>query len=331
MPALAAEKSAGAPGKIRAKFAISILRSELHRMEILDGKKLSQDIKDEIKIEVDQIMNEGKRPPHLVAILVGNNPASKVYVRNKMRSCDFVGYSSSLVRLPSSVTQEDLVRKVEEFNSNADVDGIIVQMPLPSHITPQEITQRILPSKDVDGFHPVNVGLMTLNFPCLMPATPSGILEMLKRYKIPTKGKHCVVVGRSRIVGRPTSIMMSRGGNPGEATVTLCHKYTPAADLKRICPTADILIVAVGKPNLITADMVKEGAVVIDVGINRIEAPEKKSGYRLVGDVDFENVAPKTSHITPVPGGVGPMTVAILLRNTLTAYQEAYHSGIIGE
>lgn len=300
-------------------------------MEILDGNKLSQDIKDEIKVEVDQIMDGGKRPPHLVAILVGNDPASQVYVRNKMRSCDYVGFSSSLVRLPSTVTQEGLLRKVEEFNNNPDVDGIIVQMPLPDHIPSQEVTQRILPSKDVDGFHPVNVGLMTLNFPCLMPATPSGILEMLARYNIPTKGKHCVVVGRSRIVGRPTSIMMSRGGSPGEATVTLCHKYTPAEDLKRLCPMADIIIVAVGKPNLITADMVKEGAVVIDVGINRVPDPSKKSGHRLVGDVDFENVAQKASFITPVPGGVGPMTVAILLRNTLIAYKEQYHSGIIAE
>ncbi len=300
-------------------------------MEILDGNKLSQDIKDEIKVEVDQIMDGGKRPPHLVAILVGNDPASQVYVRNKMRSCDYVGFSSSLVRLPSTVTQEGLLRKVEEFNNNPDVDGIIVQMPLPDHIPSQEVTQRILPSKDVDGFHPVNVGLMTLNFPCLMPATPSGILEMLARYNIPTKGKHCVVVGRSRIVGRPTSIMMSRGGSPGEATVTLCHKYTPAEDLKRLCPMADITIVAVGKPNLITADMVKEGAVVIDVGINRVPDPSKKSGHRLVGDVDFENVAQKASFITPVPGGVGPMTVAILLRNTLIAYKEQYHSGIIAE
>jgi methylenetetrahydrofolate dehydrogenase (NADP+)/methenyltetrahydrofolate cyclohydrolase len=301
-------------------------------MQILDGKKLSQQVKDEVKIEVDKITNDGKRPPHLVAILVGNNPASKVYVRNKMRSCEYVGFSSSTVRLPSTVTQEELIRKVEEYNQNADVDGIIVQMPLPDHITtPQEITQRILPSKDVDGFHPVNVGLMTLNFPCLMPATPSGILEILTRYNIPTKGKHCVVVGRSRIVGRPTSIMMSRGGNPGEATVTLCHKYTPEEDLRKICPEADIIIVAVGKPKLITADMGKEGAVVIDVGINRIPDASKKSGFRLVGDVDFEHVAQKASYITPVPGGVGPMTVAMLLRNTLEAYRQNYHGNIISE
>ncbi len=298
-------------------------------MVLLDGKKLSQEIKDEIKVDVDRITNSGKRPPHLVAILVGNNAASKVYVRNKMASCDYVGFSSSLVRLPSAITQEELLKKVEEYNDNPDIDGIIVQMPLPDHITPQEVTQRILPSKDVDGFHPVNVGLMTLNFPCLMPATPSGILELLSRYKIPTKGKHCVVVGRSRIVGRPTSIMMSRGGQPGEATVTICHKYTPAEELKRIVPQADIIIVAVGKPNLITADMVKEGAVVIDVGINRIPDASRKSGSRLVGDVDFENVSQKASFITPVPGGVGPMTVAILLRNTLEAYRTSHYDGIV--
>ncbi|MEO1448912.1 MAG: bifunctional 5,10-methylenetetrahydrofolate dehydrogenase/5,10-methenyltetrahydrofolate cyclohydrolase [Bacteroidota bacterium] len=292
--------------------------------KLLDGKQLSAIIKDEIRDEVDKITKNGKRPPHLVAILVGDNPASRTYVRGKMRACDYVGFSSTLKRLPATITEEELLQKVQAYNDDDDVDGIIVQMPLPDHITPQQITQRILPTKDVDGFHPVNVGLMTLNFPCLMPATPSGILELLDRNGIETKGKHCVMVGRSRIVGRPTSIMMSRGGQPGEATVTICHKYTPEEDLKKLCPLGDIVIVAVGKPNLITADMIKPGAVVIDVGINRIKDESRKSGYRLVGDVDFDAVAEKASYITPVPGGVGPMTVAMLLRNTLHAFQNTH-------
>ncbi|WNJ16097.1 bifunctional 5,10-methylenetetrahydrofolate dehydrogenase/5,10-methenyltetrahydrofolate cyclohydrolase [Pontibacter sp. G13] len=291
---------------------------------ILDGKKLSTDIKNEIRAEVSQITQSGKRAPHLVAILVGGDPASQSYVRNKMRSCEYVGFSSTLKRLPSTVTEEELLEKVRKYNDDPDVDGIIVQMPLPEHITPQRVTQTILPTKDVDGFHPVNVGLMTLNFPCLLPATPQGILEMLERYNIPTKGKHCVVVGRSRIVGRPTSIMMSRGGHPGEATVTITHKYTPAEELKRICPQGDIVIVAVGKPGLITAEMIKPGAVVIDVGINRVKDDSKKSGYALKGDVDFGPVSEKASFITPVPGGVGPMTVAMLLRNTLLAYKMSH-------
>lgn len=293
-------------------------------MELLDGKKVSQDIKNEIRAEVSRILESGRRPPHLAAILVGDNPASRTYVKNKMQSCEYVGFSSTLKRLPSTISEADLLGYVDRYNHDDDIDGILVQMPLPEHITPQRVTQAMLPTKDVDGFHPVNVGLMTLNFPCLMPATPSGILELLDRYQIPTKGKHCVVVGRSRIVGRPTSIMMSRGGQPGEATVTLCHKYTPAEDLKRIVPQGDIVIVAVGKPDLITADMVKEGAVVIDVGINRIPDPSKKSGFRLTGDVAFDEVSKKASYITPVPGGVGPMTVAMLLRNTLDAYKRTY-------
>lgn len=293
-------------------------------MTLLDGKQVSQTIKEEIREAVERITSSGKRPPHLVAILVGDSPASQTYVRHKMRACEFVGFSSTLKRLPSTVTEAELLEKVQRFNDDPDVDGIIVQMPLPDHITPQQVTQAILPTKDVDGFHPVNVGLMTLNFPCLMPATPSGILELLERYNIPTKGKHCVVVGRSRIVGRPTSIMMSRGGSPGEATVTICHKYTPEEDLKRLCPQADIIIVAVGKPGLITKEMVKEGAVIIDVGINRVPSTTTKSGFRLIGDVDFESVSQKASYITPVPGGVGPMTVAMLLRNTLDAFNRNY-------
>lgn len=277
-------------------------------------------IKNEIRDEVNQILQGGRRPPYLVAILVGDNPASRTYVKNKIQDCEYVGFSSTLKRLPSTISEADLLAKVEEFNQNPDVDGIIVQMPLPEHITPQKVTQAIDPQKDVDGFHPMNVGLMTLNFPCLMPATPSGILELLRRYNIETKGKHCVVVGRSRIVGRPTSIMMSRGGKPGEATVSLCHKYTPPELLRGIVPQGDIVIVAVGKHNLITADMIKPGAVVIDVGMNRVEDPSKKTGFRLSGDVDFDGVAEIASHITPVPGGVGPMTRVMLLRNTLDAF-----------
>ncbi|MEL7341990.1 MAG: tetrahydrofolate dehydrogenase/cyclohydrolase catalytic domain-containing protein, partial [Bacteroidota bacterium] len=272
-------------------------------MELLDGKKVSTEIKNEIRDEVQTLLDSGRRPPHLAVILVGNDPASRTYVKGKLQSCEYVGYSSTLKRLPSAISEEDLLKQVERFNEDPDVDGIIVQMPLPEHITPQKVTQTISPTKDVDGFHPVNVGLMTLNFPCLMPATPSGILELLERYEIPTKGKHCVVVGRSRIVGRPTSIMMSRGGHPGEATVTLCHKYTPAETLKKMVLQGDIVIVAVGKPNLITADMVKDGAVVVDVGINRVEDSSRKSGFRLTGDVDFPAVSEKASFITPVPGG----------------------------
>ena len=291
---------------------------------LLDGQAVSQQIKEEIQAEVARISAAGQRPPHLVVLLVGEDPASVIYVRNKMRACEMVGFSSTLKRLPAAVTEAELLRKVQDFNRDPDVDGIIVQMPLPEHITPQRVTQAIHPSKDVDGFHPINVGLMTLNFPCLMPATPSGILELLHRYQIPTKGKHCVVVGRSRIVGRPTSIMMSRGGSPGEATVSLCHKYTPPEDLARIVPQGDIVIVAVGKPGLITAEMIKPGAVVIDVGTTRVAAPDTQSGYRIKGDVDFDAVREKASFITPVPGGVGPMTIALLLRNTLDAYKQRF-------
>ncbi|GAB4403160.1 MAG: tetrahydrofolate dehydrogenase/cyclohydrolase catalytic domain-containing protein [Bacteroidia bacterium] len=298
--------------------------------QLLDGVAVSDAIKREIRDEVRLITAAGRRPPHLVAILVGDNPASLTYVKNKMRATEYVGFSSTMKRLPANVSEAELLGKVRAYNEDPDVDGIIVQMPLPDHITPQQVTQNISPDKDVDGFHPINVGLMTLNFPCLMPATPSGILELLHRYDIPTKGKHCVMVGRSRIVGRPTSIMMSRGGDPGEATVSLCHKYTPPEELARIVPQGDIVIVAVGIPNLVTAEMIKEGAVVIDVGMNRVPDPEKKSGYRLQGDVDFDGIVQKASYITPVPGGVGPMTIAMLLRNTLEAYKHSFDlSGIV--
>ncbi|MCI4669924.1 MAG: bifunctional methylenetetrahydrofolate dehydrogenase/methenyltetrahydrofolate cyclohydrolase FolD [Bacteroidia bacterium] len=294
------------------------------KAKILDGKKTAQDIRNEIKAEVDQLRSRGLRPPHLVAILVGDNPASHTYVRGKMRACAEVGFDSTNKHLPASTTEQELLGWVKTYNEDPLVDGILVQMPLPEHIVPQNITKTIVPHKDADGFHPLNVGLMTLNFPGILSATPAGIMELIDRYEIPTKGKHVVIAGRSRIVGRPISILMSRGGQPGEATVTICHRYTPPELLKQMCLQADIVIVAVGKPGLITADMIKEDAVVIDVGINRIEAPEKKSGYRLVGDVDFDAVAEKASYITPVPGGVGPMTVAMLLSNTLHSYKRSH-------
>ncbi len=308
-------------------FSIIFVAISIHnrmKAKILDGKKTSQEIRNEIKEEVERLKSKGLRPPHLVAILVGDNPASHTYVRGKMRACEEVGFRSTNKHLPSTTTEQELLGWVKTYNEDPTVDGILVQMPLPEHIVPQNITKTIVPHKDADGFHPLNVGLMTLNFPGILSATPAGIIELLDRYGIPTKGKHCVVAGRSRIVGRPMSILMSRGGKPGEATVTLCHRYTPPEMLKKMCLQADIVIVAVGIPGLIKADMIKDDAVVIDVGINRIPAPEKKSGYRLVGDVDFEAVAKKASYITPVPGGVGPMTVAMLLSNTLTAYKRTH-------
>ncbi|MEO1586198.1 MAG: bifunctional 5,10-methylenetetrahydrofolate dehydrogenase/5,10-methenyltetrahydrofolate cyclohydrolase [Bacteroidota bacterium] len=296
------------------------------KANILDGKGLALTIRNEIKEEVSQFTSKDVRPPHLVAIVVGDNPASHTYVKGKMRACAHVGFDSTNKHLPADITEPELLEWVKRYNEDPTIDGIIVQMPLPDHITPQNVTRAILPEKDVDGFHPVNVGLMTLNFPCMMPATPSGILELLSRNGIETKGKHCVVVGRSRIVGRPVSIMMSRGGKPGEATVTICHRYTPPELLKQMVPQGDIVIIAVGKPGFITADMIKKDAVVIDVGINRIVDESKKSGYRLVGDVDFEPVSEIASYITPVPGGVGPMTVAMLLRNTLDSFKTTMQS-----
>lgn len=294
------------------------------KAKILDGKKIAQDIRNEIKEEVNRLKDRGLRPPHLVAILVGDDPASHTYIRGKMKACEEAGFHSTNKHLPASTTEQELLGWVGTYNEDPTVDGLLVQMPLPKHIVPQNITRAIAHYKDADGFHPLNVGLMTLNFPGILPATPAGILEILDRYEIPTKGKHVVIAGRSRIVGRPISILMSRGGQPGEATVTICHKYTPPEMLKQMTLQADIVIVAVGKPGLITADMIKENAVVIDVGINRIPAPERKSGYRLVGDVDFGPVSEKASYITPVPGGVGPMTVAMLLANTLKAYKRSH-------
>ncbi|MTI30387.1 bifunctional 5,10-methylenetetrahydrofolate dehydrogenase/5,10-methenyltetrahydrofolate cyclohydrolase [Xanthovirga aplysinae] len=293
---------------------------------ILDGKKTAEEIKGEIEEQVKQIKAQGGKVPHLAAILVGNDGASETYVNNKVRACEKVGFESSLLRFDENISEEELLTVVEEVNANDDIDGLIVQLPLPQHISVEKVTDRIRPEKDVDGFHPENVGRMAKNLPAYIAATPYGILQLLKRYQIETKGKHCVVVGRSHIVGSPMSILMAGSGYPGDATVTLCHRYTE--NLEEFTKRADILIVAVGIPGFVTADMVKEGVIIIDVGITRVEDASKKSGYRLKGDVDYEQVYPKSSFITPVPGGVGPMTIASLLWNTLLAAQDAVYSGI---
>lgn len=284
---------------------------------ILDGKKLSQQIKEEIADAVAKMKAAGQRPPHLAAVLVGDDPASQVYVRNKVRSCEQVGFGSTLIRKPATITQEELLATVHDLNENPEIDGFIVQLPLPGHLNEEEVTLAIDPRKDVDGFHPVNFGRMAQGLPCYLPATPFGIMEMLRRYEIPTEGKHAVVVGRSNIVGTPMALLLSRKGYPGNCTVTLCHSRT--RDIGDELRRADIVVAAIGKADFITGDMVKEGVVVIDVGINRVDDPTAKKGYRLKGDVHFESVAPKASYITPVPGGVGPMTVTSLLLNTLRA------------
>lgn len=287
-------------------------------MQLLDGNALSLQIKNELKEKVKDLTSAGKRAPHLIAILVGDNPASKSYVTNKVKSCFEVGYKSTLIQHPSEITQPELINIISELNNDPEVDGFIVQLPLPKHINETEVTLAIDPSKDVDGFHPMNLGLMTLGLPTYLPATPMGIVEMLKRNNINISGKQVCVIGRSNIVGTPVSILLSRKGNPGNATVVLCHSHTP--NIKEIALDSDVLIVALGSPEFVTADMVKKGAIVIDVGINRINDATKKSGFRLVGDVDFKQVAAKCSYITPVPGGVGPMTVTSLLLNTMKAY-----------
>ncbi len=287
---------------------------------LIDGKKTAQDIKNEIAARVSEIKLEGGKQPHLAAILVGEDGASQTYVGAKVKACEEVGFTSTLVRLPADVSEEELLLTVEDINQNPDIDGLIVQLPLPAHISVDKVTNRIRPEKDVDGFTPANVGRMTLNWPAYVAATPYGIIELLKRYQIETSGKHCVVIGRSHIVGSPMSILMARNGYPGNATVTLTHSRTK--DLAAICRTADILIVAIGKPEFVTADMVKPGAVVIDVGIHRIADETKKTGFRLIGDVKYDEVAPIASAITPVPGGVGPMTIAALLYNTLQSAEK---------
>ncbi|MEI2738614.1 MAG: bifunctional methylenetetrahydrofolate dehydrogenase/methenyltetrahydrofolate cyclohydrolase FolD [Chitinophagaceae bacterium] len=283
-------------------------------MQILDGKAAAQAIKSELKIEVAELNVDGKKIPHLAAILVGNNGASETYVAAKVKACEEVGFKSTLVRLEADISEMKLLEAVENLNNDPDVDGILVQLPLPKHISDEKVINAIDPDKDVDGFHPVNVGKMLQGLPTFVPATPHGIMLMLEHYKIETKGKHAVVVGRSNIVGRPMSVLLSSNTNPGNCTVTICHSHTK--NLKDFCLQADIIVAALGKPEFVTADMVKDGAIVIDVGITRLEDSTKKSGFRLKGDVAFDEVAPKCSWITPVPGGVGPMTIAALMKNT---------------
>jgi methylenetetrahydrofolate dehydrogenase (NADP+)/methenyltetrahydrofolate cyclohydrolase len=286
-------------------------------MQLLDGKEASQAVKDALKIEVAQRAAAGKRVPHLVAVLVGNNGASETYVASKVKSCEEVGFKSTLIRAEETISSLHLLDTIRDLNNDPDVDGILVQLPLPKHISPEEVINTINPAKDVDGFHPNNVGRLVLGHPTFVPATPYGIMLLLEHYKVETKGKHAVVVGRSNIVGRPMSILLSAAGNPGNCTVTLCHSHT--TNLAELCRTADILVAALGKPEFVTADMVKDGALVIDVGITRVDDASKKRGYRIAGDVDFNAVSPKCSFITPVPGGVGPMTIAALLKNTYRA------------
>jgi methylenetetrahydrofolate dehydrogenase (NADP+)/methenyltetrahydrofolate cyclohydrolase len=286
-------------------------------MNIIDGKLISQQIQDELALEVKIIKTNAGKIPHLAAILVGNDGASETYVGAKVKACEKIGFKSTLVRLSQSTTEQELIYAIEGLNADADIDGYIVQLPLPKHINEQKIMEAIAPQKDVDGFHPQNVGRMALNLPTYLPATPFGIMQLLERYKIETAGKHCVVIGRSHIVGSPMSILMARNTNPGNCTVTMCHSCT--ANLKEFTLKADILIVALGKPEFVTADMVKDGVVVIDVGITRIASDKTKSGFKLLGDVKYDEVAAKSSFITPVPGGVGPMTIASLLVNTLKA------------
>ncbi len=286
-------------------------------MKLIDGKKIAAAIKDEIAAEVKRIKDNDGKVPHLAAILVGEDPASETYVNNKAKACDLVGFDSSTYRFPNDVSEKELLDAVTFINNDPEIDGLIVQLPLPDHIDNQKIIQHITPEKDVDGFHPVNVGRMTIGLPSYVSATPFGIMELLMRSRIETKGKNCVVLGRSNIVGKPMSLLMARNEEPGNSTVTVCHSKTQ--NLGEITSRADILIVAIGRPEFVTADMVKEGAVVIDVGIHRVPSSETKSGFKLIGDVCFDEVSKKAAHITPVPGGVGPMTIVSLLINTLKA------------
>ena len=286
-------------------------------MQLLEGKVASSAIKEDLKNKILKLSTDGKKLPHLAAILVGTDTASETYVASKVKNCREIGITSSLFRFDNSITEVELLQKIEELNNEEDIDGILVQLPLPKHISEEKVINAISPKKDVDGFHPVNVGNMVLGFPSFISATPYGIILMLRHYKIQTEGKHVVIIGRSNIVGTPLSVLLSRNNEYGNATVTLCHSRTK--DLASICKQADILIAAIGKPKFVTADMVKENAVVIDVGINRVNDDTKKSGYSLKGDVDFENVAPISGYITPVPGGVGLMTIAALLTNTYRA------------
>lgn len=288
-------------------------------MQILNGKEVSLQIQKELAAQVKERKENGRKIPHLAAILVGRDGGSVTYVNNKLKACDEIGFESSLIRYDESITEEVLLNKIHALNEDKSIDGFIVQLPLPAHIDEMKVTLAIDPKKDVDGFHPINVGNMMLNIPGFVPATPAGIVELMRRYNIETSGKNCVIVGRSNIVGTPLSLLLGKNTNPGNCTVTLAHSRSE--NIKDICKQADILIAAVGVPGFITEDMVKEGAVVIDVGTSRIEDSSRERGWRLVGDVDFQNVAPKTSWISPVPGGVGPMTIASLMMNTLKAME----------
>lgn len=294
--------------------SFSSLVLALRPMQILDGKKASQSIKDKLAIDVAQRANEGKKIPHLAAILVGQNGASETYVAAKVKACEEAGFKSTLIRFEESISENKLLEKINELNNDPDIDGILVQLPLPKHISDEEVINTIVPDKDVDGFHPVNIGRMVQGLPTFIPATPYGIMLLLEHYKIETKGKHAIVIGRSNIVGRPISILLSGNSNPGNCTVTICHSHTK--NLEEICQQGDIIVAALGIPDFVKPGMVKEGAVIIDVGITRVEDATRKSGFRLKGDVDFEAVSPGSSWITPVPGGVGPMTIAALLKNT---------------
>ncbi|MBP7919665.1 MAG: bifunctional methylenetetrahydrofolate dehydrogenase/methenyltetrahydrofolate cyclohydrolase FolD [Parabacteroides sp.] len=296
---------------------------EEQQMQLLDGKAVAAQMKQEIAAEVAQIKANGGKVPHLAAILVGHDGGSETYVASKVKTCEEVGFKSSLLRYEEDVTEEELLRKVDELNNDPDVDGFIVQLPLPAHISEQKVIEAIDYRKDVDGFHPVNVGRMAIGLPCFVSATPAGILELLKRYNIETKGKHCVVLGRSNIVGKPMATLMMQKAYPGDCTVTVCHSRSE--NLKEMCLAADIIIVALGVPEFLKEDMVKKGAVIVDVGTTRMPSSVTKSGYKLTGDVKFDEVAPKCSYITPVPGGVGPMTIISLMRNTLLAGKKAIY------
>jgi len=293
-------------------------------MTLIDGKKIADDIKREIAAEVEEMVAAGKRRPHLAAILVGHDGGSETYVANKVKACELCGFLSTLIRYEDDVTEDELLKTIDKLNSDESVDGFIVQLPLPKHISEQKIIEAIDYRKDVDGFHPVNVGRMSIGLPCFLSATPSGIIELLRRYDIPTRGSNCVVLGRSNIVGKPVATLMMQKATPGNATVTVLH--SASTDIKKKCAEADIIIAALGKPGFVTADMVKQGAVIIDVGTTRVPDSSRKSGFRLRGDVDFDNVAEKCSFITPVPGGVGPMTICSLMKNTLLAAKKEIYS-----
>ncbi len=295
-------------------------------MELIDGKKISLEIRKEIAAEVKSLKEQGKKIPHLATIIVGDDPSSETYVNNKVKASKMVGFQSTKIHLDDSISESDLLQKIGRLNADADVDGILVQLPLPEHIREEIIVEFIAPEKDVDGFHPFNMGKMAFNLPTYIPATPNGIIALIKKYGIETEGKHCVVIGRSNIVGTPMSILLSRKTNPGNSTVSLCHSYSQ--NIKELTLSADIIITALGQPEFLTADMVKDGVVIFDIGITRVKSDKTKSGWKLKGDVAFDDVSPKCSYISPVPGGVGPMTITSLLINTLKAAKNEIYAAI---